>query len=153
MNRKWSKSGGGRLVSAGGVVYKQEDEDIGIVLCGRRDPLRWSLPKGTPDEGETILETAIREAQEETGLKVAVEKPIGSINYWFISPSNQSRYNKTVHYYLMSAQGGCTKDHDHEFDDVEWFAANEALNRLTFANEARILDQALALIREKADRS
>ena len=153
MNRKSSKGAVGRLVSAGGVVYKQEGEDIGIVLCGRREPLRWSLPKGTPDEGETILETAIREAQEETGLRVAVEEPIGSINYWFVSPSNHTRYNKTVHFYLMSAQGGCTKDHDPEFDDVEWFAANEALNRLTFVNEARILDQALALIREKADKS
>ncbi len=152
MNRRSSKGVVDRLVSAGGVVYKQEGQDIEIALCGRREPKRWSLPKGTPDKGETILETAVREAQEETGLRVAIEEPIGSINYWFVSHSNRTRYNKTVHFYLMSARGGCTSDHDPEFDEVRWFNADEALRRLTFANETRILDQALSRIRERTDK-
>ena len=110
----------------------------------------WSLPKGTPEQGETILQTAMRETQEETGLKVAVQQPIGSINYSFVNPSSKTKYNKTVHFFLMLAQGGQTEDHDPEFDDVEWFDADEALTRLTFVNEANILYQALALIRQKA---
>ncbi len=140
-----------KAVSAGGVVYTKEGDEIKIALCGRREPPRWSLPKGTPDGSETIVETAIREAQEETGLKVAVEEPIGSIQYWFVSSGDQTRYNKTVHFYLMTALGGSLADHDPEFDEVVWFNPDEALQRLTFANEVKILNKALALIREKAE--
>jgi 8-oxo-dGTP pyrophosphatase MutT (NUDIX family) len=122
---------------------------IKIALCGRREPPRWSLPKGTPEEGETIVETAIRETQEETGLKVSVEEPIGSIQYWFVSSDEHTRYNKTVHFYLMTALGGSLEDHDPEFDEVVWFNPDEALQRLTFANEVKILNKALARIREK----
>jgi len=138
-----------RAVSAGGVVYRQNDGSIEVALCGRRDPPRWSLPKGTPDDGETIVQTAVREAQEETGLQVEVEEPIGSIRYWFVGSPDQTRFNKTVHFYLMSYRGGRTQDHDPEFDDVEWFPAEEAQRRLTYPNEAKILDKALALIQKK----
>ena len=152
MKRKSSGDVVDKLVSAGGVVYNQEGEDIGIVLCGRREPATWSLPKGTPDKGETILETAVREAQEETGLRVAVEGSIGSINYWFVSPSNRTRYNKTVYFYLMSVKGGCTNDHDPEFDEVKWFNVDDALQRLTYENEAGILNQAFSFIRERTNK-
>jgi 8-oxo-dGTP pyrophosphatase MutT (NUDIX family) len=138
-----------KAVSSGGVVYTRDGDAIKIALCGRKAPPRWSLPKGTPERGESIVETAIREAQEETGLKVAVEEPIGSIQYWFVNPDQQTRYNKTVHFYLMTALGGSLEDHDPEFDEVVWFNPDEALQRLTFANEVKILNKALARIREK----
>ncbi|MBM3926099.1 MAG: NUDIX hydrolase [SAR202 cluster bacterium] len=138
-----------KAVSSGGVVYTRDGHEIKIALCGRKEPPRWSLPKGTPEDGETIEETAVREAQEETGLKVAVEEPIGSINYWFVSAGDHIRYNKTVHFYLMTALGGSLDDHDPEFDEVAWFDPDEALRRLTFANEVKILNKALAQIRER----
>ena len=67
-----------RPVSAGGVVYRVVDGKIEAVLCGRIDTGRWSLPKGTPDPGETLERTALREVREETGLEVAIEAPIGA---------------------------------------------------------------------------
>ena len=63
------------LVSAGGVVYRQVDGQIDTVLCGRSIPVHWSLAKGTPDEGETLEETALREVREETGLEVTLDSP------------------------------------------------------------------------------
>ena len=74
------ESGTPNLVSAGGVVYRLGDQSIEIVLCGRIKPSRWSLPKGTPVEGEPIIQTAVREAQEETGLMGEVEVHNASIN-------------------------------------------------------------------------
>ena len=41
-------------VSAGGVVYRVVEGNIQTVLCGRDNPIRWSLAKGTPDYGETL---------------------------------------------------------------------------------------------------
>lgn len=139
-----------KVMSAGGVVYRYIDNgNIEIVLCGRKDPLRWSLPKGTPDSGETIIQTAIRETQEETGLEVRVEEPLGSIRYWFVSHTSRVRFDKTVFFYLMSYENGETENHDHEFDEVEWVLAEDALHRLTFPQEANILSRALDAIQRK----
>lgn len=157
------------LVSAGGVVYRQQDGVVETVLCGlclrpgarsidqgehvrsetgetRVEQFRWSLAKGTPDEGETIEETAIREVQEETGLDVKLESPIGSINYWFTDRDGSMRYHKTVHFYLMVSVGGDTARHDPEFDVVQWFPFDEALKTVAYPNEAGVLRQARELI-------
>ena len=120
-----------------------------VALCGRREPLRWSLPKGTPDRGETIEQTALREVREETGLKVSLEERIGSIQYWFMQPPDSTRFNKTVHFYLMTSHGGSMNDHDYEFDEVEWVPIDEAQRRLTYANEVKILGSALDLIQKR----
>ena len=149
MKDKSDKGTIGGLVSAGGVVYRIRGGVIEVVLCGRMDPLRWSLPKGTPCEGESLVQTAVRETQEETGLQVDVEEPIGNINYWFVTPMDRIRHNKTVHFYIMTVCGGNTYNHDTEFDVVEWFSAGEARSCLTFANEVKILDKALAYIVDK----
>ena len=138
-----------RPVSAGGVVYRQRAGRVEVALCGRREPPRWSLPKGTPDQGETIEQTALREVREETGLKVALEEPIGSIQYWFKQPPGPTRFNKTVYFYLMSCHGGSVDDHDYEFDEVEWVPIEEARRKLTYANEVGILGSALDLIQKR----
>ena len=67
------------LVSSGGVVYRQQNGSLETVLCGRSEPVRWSLAKGTPDPGETLEETALREVREETGLEVQLDSSLGSI--------------------------------------------------------------------------
>ena len=139
-----------RLVSAGGIVYRvADDKKIETILCGRIVPARWSLPKGTPDAGESLEETALREVREETGLHPVIEAPLGNINYWFVSPDRRVRYNKTVHFYLMAPTGGYTDEHDPEFDEVRWFPADVGLRTLTYASEAKLLEKAVTIIRDK----
>ena len=138
-----------RHVSAGGVVYRIIDGEIEAVLCGRSDPLRWSLPKGTPDKGESLEETALREVREETGLEVVIEAALGNISYWFVTPDNKANCNKTVHFFLMGQVGGYTGQHDPEFDEVRWFPSRQALKSLAFANEANVLKRALDVINNR----
>ena len=140
-----------RLVSAGGVVVRNGPGGVEVVLCGRREPERWSLPKGTPDVGESLEETAIREVQEETGLKVAIEAPLGSITYWFVRPEDRCRCHKTVHFYLMAPQGGALDRHDPEFDVVRWFPTEEALRVITYPNEVKVVEKALTLPGTQSD--
>ena len=123
-----------------------------VVICGQRSPngWTWGLPKGTPDPGETLEETAIREVTEETGLKVSLEAPIDSIQYWFVRPDDGVRCHKTVHFYLMSPVGGSFSDHDHEFDEVRWSHSQESLRTLTYKNEIDILDKAIEMVSQKA---
>jgi 8-oxo-dGTP pyrophosphatase MutT (NUDIX family) len=131
-----------RDVSAGGVVYRRSAEEgpVEVALVGRLRPKRWALPKGTPEVGETLEGTAVREVGEETGLLVRIEQPLDQIHYWFVWGG--VRHSKTVHFYLMQMVGGDTANHDGEYDVVEWFPIAEALRRLSYPNEARVVDKA-----------
>jgi 8-oxo-dGTP pyrophosphatase MutT (NUDIX family) len=134
-------------MSAGGVVYRQDGEHIEIVLVARPRHQLWALPKGTPEPGETIEETAIREVVEETGLQVRIEREIGSISYWYAIAEEKVRIHKVVHHYLMTPTGGDVSLHDHEYDVVDWFDIHEALARMSYHNERTIVEQAGALLR------
>ncbi len=113
---------------------------IEVVLCGRTAQGLWVLPKGTPDPGETIEQTARREAQEETGLVVELGARLGTIDYWFAVKG--TRVHKYVHHWLMRPTGGDIADHDHEFDTVEWVSLEEAHRRLTYPDERRTVEAA-----------
>jgi 8-oxo-dGTP pyrophosphatase MutT (NUDIX family) len=149
------------------VVYRQVNGLTEVVLCGlvmtaaagragaqrqakgrgaQGERVRWSLAKGTPDPGESLEETALREVREETGLEVEISSPLGSIEYWFADFQADVRYHKTVHFYLMETFGGDTGLHDPEFDVVQWFPVDEALAVISYPNEAGVLRRALETI-------
>ena len=136
------------LVSAGGIVYRSGDGEPEVVLCGRPSKNLWALPKGTPENTETLEETARREVTEETGLLVQIERKVGEIEYWFTRAEVGKRFHKRVHHYLMQPVGGNTADHDHEYDEVRWFPASEAARRLTFPDEVEMLRRAVALLQD-----
>ena len=133
-----------QLVSAGGMVVRKGEDGVEAVICGRKSPLVWGLPKGTPDAGETREETALREVNEETGLEVVTSGFIDAIEYWFVE--NGTRCHKTVYFYLMSPTGGDVSRHDDEFDVVRWMPVEEALDTLTYDNEVRVVQKGLALV-------
>jgi 8-oxo-dGTP pyrophosphatase MutT (NUDIX family) len=131
------------------VVHRRgPDGSLEVVLVHRRSPPLWALPKGTPDSGETLEETALRETREETGLEVQLEQPIRAIRYFFVRGT--TRFHKTVHFFLMRVTGGSPDDHDAEFDEVRWMPVTEALALLTHATERSVVERALELL-ESAD--
>jgi 8-oxo-dGTP pyrophosphatase MutT (NUDIX family) len=123
-------------------VFRFRDGQLELVLCGRSDLDLWGLPKGTPQSGESIEDTAIREVTEETGLQVRIVAPVGTISYWFVRTRERIRYHKLVHHYLMVPTGGDLSLHDHEYDQVAWFSYEDALRNLTYPNEAAIVRKA-----------
>jgi len=106
-----------------------------------RSGTTWTLPKGTPNDGESIDETALREVAEETGLEVRILAPVGAIEYFFTQGGE--RIHKTVHYFLMEATGGSLDAHDHEFDEVRWLPIDEARRVMSFETERQIVEEAL----------
>lgn len=131
-------------VSAGGVVYRDGENGIEVVICGRLGDGVWGLPKGTPDDGESLEETALREVSEETGLAVEIAEKIGVVEYWFSRTG--VRYHKWVHHYLFEATGGDTGGHDLEYDRVEWRPIEDAMKALTFKNESDMVEKAREMI-------
>lgn len=142
-----------RAVSAGGVVYRRGPQGIvELLLCGRNGDRLWALPKGTPEPGESLQETAAREVREETGLGVRIEADLGSIAYTFERPAQGVRFDKTVHHYLLQPDGtGSIETHDGEYDCVGWFAADDALRIVTHRNEARVIRRAIDAIGTKGE--
>ena len=140
-----------RASSAGGVVHRSEAGRIEVLLVHRRVPLLWALPKGTPDSGETIPETALREVREETGIAVEIEDELGSVSYFFVRRG--VRFHKTVHFFLMRPVGGRIEEHDHEFDDVAWFQLEEALKVMSYPTERDVVQRASAKLAEVREAS
>ena len=157
-----------RAFSAGGVVFRQnlaalfdsgaqepspaagKAEGLEVVLVGRSPSGIWALPKGTPRKGESVEQVALREVNEETGLKTRILANIGSIHYSFMR--SNMRYEKEVRYFLMEPVGGDISLHDAEYDEVRWFPLSEAYQRLTYESDTNILHQAEAIIRKRAAR-
>ena len=138
-----------RATSAGGVVHRSEAGQTQIVLVHRRTPPLWALPKGTPDAGETLPETAVRETREETGLAVEIEEPISAISYFFVH--KRTRFHKTVHFFLMRPTGGRLEDHDHEFDEVRWIGLDEAPELMTHATEREVVRRSAELLAARGE--
>jgi 8-oxo-dGTP pyrophosphatase MutT (NUDIX family) len=133
-----------RATSAGGVVHRMHDGRHQVLLVHRRAPRLWALPKGTPDAGETVEETAIRETREETGIEPEIERRLRSIRYFFVRGT--TRFHKTVHFFLMRPVGGAIDDHDEEFDEVRWTDLEEAQAILSHATERSVLEEAAGLL-------
>jgi 8-oxo-dGTP pyrophosphatase MutT (NUDIX family) len=141
--------------SAGGVVYRLASAanaaaDSGsvyeVALVGRIKHDLWALPKGTPRAGETTEATALREVREETGLLTRIVAEIGRIEYTF--QRKGVRYRKEVLHFLMEPTGGDIANHDAEYDRVEWVLIDDAVERLTYENEAEIVRRASTLLSE-----
>jgi len=132
-----------RALSAGGVVLAEPRPDAPVALVAHRSvrgTLQWTLPKGAPEQGESVEQTALREVREETGLEAELIGPLDTIDYWFVWAPEKTRYHKFVHYFLMRAVGGDFAEHDHEMEEAAWFEPAQARRRMSFANERKLLD-------------
>jgi 8-oxo-dGTP pyrophosphatase MutT (NUDIX family) len=128
--------------SAGGLVVQVNGGTAEVALIARHNRagrLEWCLPKGHPERGETLQETAVREVAEETGIQGRPLAALGSVDYWFSAEGR--RVHKVVHHFLLEAVGGSISiegDPDHEAVDAAWVPLGELEQRLTFANERRL---------------
>ncbi len=115
-----------------------------IARADRRGRLLWSLPKGHLEDGETAEEAAVREVEEETGIRGELMRPLGTLDYWFVT--GDRRVHKTVHHYLLRAAGGELSDADPEVTAVAWVALSDVPARLAYAGERRLAHAAVELL-------
>lgn len=137
--------------SSGGVAFRRSPDDgrIEIALIATRGGSRWQLPKGSNEEGETSMETAIREVREEVGLETEVVRYLDAIDFWYWDTYRKEPpelVHKRVDFFLMRVIGGALSDASHEVDGVAWCAIEEAAQTLTFEGEQGIVELALAAL-------
>ncbi len=108
--------------SAGGIIFN------GDKICFIRFPDGMlSFPKGTQEQGEAIEQTAIREAQEETGLQnPKIIKKLGILTRMG-QDHDRKPVLKDIHLYLMAVDNFTQGSKDQQ---TEWLTPHEALPRL-----------------------
>jgi 8-oxo-dGTP diphosphatase len=120
--------------AAGGLVVRAGADGSRQVLVVHRPRYEdWSFPKGKLEEGETWEEGALREVEEEAGLRCNIQGPLGSADY----TDNKGRA-KRVTYFLMEAIEGVHEPND-EVDEVAWLPFDEAGTRLTYERDRGFL--------------
>ncbi len=120
--------------AAGGVVWRPTSGgDRVYAVVHRPDYDDWSLPKGKLASGETEIEGALREVEEETGMSCRVDRPIGTTSY-----IDRKGRPKVVVYWLMQATGGAFEPSE-EVDEVRWLPLSDVLGLLTYARDRTLL--------------
>jgi len=139
-------------VSAGGLVLDRSSTPWKAALIARvdrRGRLIWSLPKGHVEAGETNEQAAIREVEEETGIQSSVLMLLGTIDFWFMA--EEKRIHKTVHHFILDAQGGELSDEDREVDEVAWIPIGEVEGKLAYPDERKLMARVPELLAGLAD--
>lgn len=135
-------------VSAGGVAFRWRDSEPEMVIVSVKPKMRWQLPKGIVDPGETPEITAVREVREEAGIETDLIALIETIEYWYRATryGKPVRYHKFVHFYLLEYRSGDVSDHDHEIEEARWVSFEEALEMLAFKTERGVVEKAREMI-------
>lgn len=124
--------------AAGGVPVRVGEDGSEVLLVHRPRYNDWTFPKGKCEPGESDEECAIREVEEETGLRGVLGRELPSTTY-----TDAAGRPKTVRYWLMQVVAGELR-FDHEVDDARWVAAAEAAALLTYDRDLEILRTSLA---------
>ena len=124
----------GVVRAAGGLLVRPDETGlvrVAVVHRPRYDD--WSFPKGKADDGEADEDTALREVEEETGLRAALDAELPTIRYL-----DHLGRPKVVRYWVMHPEDGAFLPGD-EVDELRWttFGGAEAL--LTYDHDRALI--------------
>ncbi len=135
------------IVGVGGVVIED-----GRALLIRRgsEPLKgqWSIPGGTLETGETLLEGVVREMAEETGLQVRVLELIEVFERIMRDAEGRARYHFVIVDYLCENAGG-TAEAASDVTHIAWAREEELESYKLTPTATRILKKAFAMDRAR----
>ena len=112
--------------SCGCIILKNKK----VLLVYEKNRNFWGFPKGHMENGETEIETALREVKEEVGLDVEIDKERRyTLNYII-----RDEIDKTTVLYIAKAKNDEIIMQENEIENIRWCSFEEALNILTFDN-------------------
>lgn len=122
--------------AAGAILWRERGRHLQVALVHRPAYNDWSWPKGKPNDGEPLPIAAVREVEEETGIRVVLGQPLGSIRYRLAG----GRTKETTYWAARGdlrgpwarARTEVRRAPMREIDEVRWVEAHQALRMLTY---------------------
>ena len=119
--------------AAGGVVTRRRDDGgLEVAVIHRVPHGDWSLPKGKREVGETDEACALREVEEETGLRCALGRALGTTRY------RVEGAPKAVRWFAMEPLDGELLAGD-GVDEARWVTLDEARTLLTHRRDRELV--------------
>jgi 8-oxo-dGTP pyrophosphatase MutT (NUDIX family) len=123
---------------AGGVVIRRRDGSVQVLLITAKSrPKQWIIPKGHIEDGETAPAAALRESEEEAGVRGQVLGYLGRFSY----PYGKRRV--VVRCYLIKARGRASARQGRKH---RWYTFDEALTRVSFPELSALLGRHARMI-------
>ncbi|MEX2536016.1 MAG: NUDIX domain-containing protein [Trueperaceae bacterium] len=134
--REWKTGTADVTEGAGGVVVNNEEK----ILLIRHYNGTWVFPKGHIDPGETPLEAALREVAEEAGVDCRCPDPHKTFSTRYVNARGEARQ---ITWYLLRTDATEPRMSEPLFPEGEFIGPDEALGRLSFPEDQKLLRQAL----------
>ena len=141
-----------RIFSAGGIIVKTDKSGPKVLVTQHSKHKGWDFPKGHIESGESSESAAVREVEEEVGIKAEIIERVGQTQYFYweteeptFAPSTALRASvgktkvlKTVTYYLMKYVGEGEATTAFEVSDKVWLPVEEVEAKLTFKDTKQL---------------
>ena len=121
--------------ASGGVVWRQGGAGVELVVVHRPRYDDWSLPKGKLDPGESWEDAALREVDEEVGLRCRLGAELPPVSY-----TDQKGRAKVVRYWLMEPEDGAARfTPNDEVDEMRWVDPGTAARLLSYPHDVALV--------------
>jgi 8-oxo-dGTP diphosphatase len=124
--------------AAGGVLVRPGPDGLEVAVIHRPKYEDWSLPKGKLDGDETFEQAALREVEEETGVRAELGPELSPIHY-----RDRKGRSKLVRYWLMRVLEGEFQPGS-EVDELRWLDPKDAQELLSYEHDAKLVREAVA---------
>ena len=134
-------------ISAGGIIFKKEDEQVLWLVTKHSQYKAWSFPKGLIGDkvrNESKETAALREVQEEGGIKASIVHP-DPIDVHYTYRFQEYLVTKTVYYFLMEYISGDPNDHDWEVSEAKFVRTEEVKDILNYKADKEAFEKILTI--------
>ena len=134
-------------ISAGGIVFKKEGEDVLWLVTKHSQYKAWSFPKGLIGDkvrNESKETAALREVAEEGGIKASIIHP-EPVDVHYAYRFQEYLVTKTVYYFLMEYISGDPNDHDWEVSEAKFVKTEEVAGILNYQADKEAFEKILAI--------
>jgi 8-oxo-dGTP diphosphatase len=121
--------------AAGGVVWRRGPGGVEVAVVHRPRYDDWSLPKGKLDPGESWEEAALREVEEEIGLRCTLGRELPPVSY-----QDRKGRHKVVRYWLMQPETDAEFAPNDEVDELRWLLPEAAAGQLTYPHDRELVE-------------
>jgi len=137
-------------ISAGGIVFKKEKNELLWLIVQHSAHKGWVFPKGLvgdKNSNESMEEAALREVEEEGGVKTKIvyHQPVKTFYQY---RWQDQLIKKTVYYFLMEYVSGDPNNHDWEVSEAKFVTEDEVKKTLTYPSDKQAFEKMLTIFNQ-----